>query len=206
MKIHWTTTNNKFYILLMTVVCMVALSAMQTFAMSGGSDAGYDQYISYPVVEDDVQDYVCDYQLSRAKSIAKAGYSVEMMRRREVVIVIITTDRLFAPGGTEVTGKGARLLRGIVPYMGEPGFYRIAVAGYADNTGSPAYCLRRSGQQAAAVAAWLGKEAPGLEIMDFAMGSESPLLPNNTVANRAANRRIEILFIPGDGLLGQAHK
>ena len=204
MKIHWKTKNNKIYILLIAVVCMVVLSAMQTFAMNRNDNSGYDKYTTTPAVEEDAQEYVRNYQLSRAKSIAKAGYNVEMMRHREVVIVIIPTAKLFAPSSTEITGKGARLLREIIPYMGEPGFYRIAIAGYADNTGSPSYCLKRSGEQAAAVAQWLGKETSGMEIMDFAMGSESPLLPNNTVANRAANRRIEILLIPGEGLLEQA--
>ena len=92
----------------------------------------------------------------------------------------------------------------VLPYLGEHGFYNIVVAGYTDNTGSPIYCLRRSDEQAVAVADRLRQLTGSQSIMEFGMGNESPLLPNNTVDNRAVNRRIEILLVPGDGMLEQA--
>ena len=115
-------------------------------------------------------------------------------------------DELFNMAGSVITGKGARKLASLVGYLGDPGFYRVVVAGYTDNTGSAEYCLEHSGKRAVAVADWLRSKMDGAEILDFGMGNESPLLPNNTFANRAVNRRVEVLLVPGDGLISQAWK
>lgn len=191
------------------IVGAAMLCAAPTFAMrqGGGQRAqGYENAVMSPAIDGDeeVTAYVRDYQLSRAKSLVKAGFEVEMMRHREVVVIIIPTMKLFNAGGAEISAKGERRLREVLPYLGEQGFYNIVVAGYTDNTGSPVYCLRRSGEQAAAVADRLRQLTGSSHIMEFGMGNESPLLPNNTVDNRAVNRRIEILLVPGGGMLEQA--
>lgn len=207
MKTVWETSYYKILITLLTV-CMALVCATQTVAASSDEQSSiayyYDDCIGSPVVEKGEQSYVRDYQLSRAKTLVKAGFKVEMMRHREVVIVIIPTEKLFLPGGSEITGKGARQLRALRPYLGSDNFYHIVVAGYSDNTGSPAYGMRRSTEWATAVADWLRKEADGITVYEFGMGAEGPLLPNNTYANRAVNRRIEILLVPDEGLIRQA--
>ncbi len=189
----------------MLVACMVVTAAMQVIASNGGNAEAYNESITVPEVEEGGKSYVRDYQMTKAKSLVKAGFEVEMMRHREVIVVIVPAHQLFAPGSAKITAKGERRLRTVVSYFVSPGFYRIVVAGYTDNTGNEAYCQRRSTEQATAVADWLRKEtADKHEIVEFGMGNASPLLPNNTVANRAVNRRIEILLVPGEGLIEQA--
>lgn len=215
MKIRWMKIEyKKTCILFMMIVCMAVLSTMQIFASSpsatvaatGITGLTYDESVATPVVDEAITNYVRSYQMSRAKSLVKAGYEVEMMRSREVIVVILPAAQLFNMTGSEITGKGARKLASLVGYLGDPGFYRIVVAGYTDNTGSAEYCLEHSGKRAVAVADWLRSKMDGAEILDFGMGNESPLLPNNTFANRAVNRRVEVLLVPGDGLISQAWK
>lgn len=214
MKIRLKMSNGRVSAktgVLSIIVGAAMFCAAPTFAMRQGGGQhvptqDYKNAVMSPALDEDekVVAYVRDYQMSRAKSLVKAGFEVEMMRHREVVVIIIPTMKLFNAGSAEISAKGERRLREVLPYLGEHGFYNIVVAGYTDNTGSPIYCLRRSDEQAVAVADRLRQLTGSQSIMEFGMGNESPLLPNNTVDNRAVNRRIEILLVPGDGMLEQA--
>ena len=206
MKIRWKTKCNEISSRILSIIVGVAmLCAAPTIAADGNVlPSTYEDAVTSPALDEGMKAYVRDYQMSRAKSLVKAGFEVEMMRHREVIVVIIPTNRLFNFGSAEISPKGERRLREVVPYLGDNGFYRVVVAGYTDNTGSPAYCLRRSGEQAVAIADRLRQLTGSSDIVEFGMGNESPLLPNNTVDNRAINRRIEILLVPGNGLMEQA--
>ncbi len=206
MKIRLKTKCNEISSRILSIIVGVAmLCAAPTIAADGNVlPSTYEDAVTSPALDEGMKAYVRDYQMSRAKSLVKAGFEVEMMRHREVIVVIIPTNRLFNFGSAEISPKGERRLREVVPYLGDNGFYRVVVAGYTDNTGSPAYCLRRSGEQAVAIADRLRQLTGSSDIVEFGIGNESPLLPNNTVDNRAINRRIEILLVPGNGLMEQA--
>lgn len=206
MKIRLKTKCNEISSRILSIIVGVAmLCAAPTIAADGNVlPSTYEDAVTSPALDEGMKAYVRDYQMSRAKSLVKTGFEVEMMRHREVIVVIIPTNRLFNFGSAEISPKGERRLREVVPYLGDNGFYRVVVAGYTDNTGSPAYCLRRSGEQAVAIADRLRQLTGSSDIVEFGMGNESPLLPNNTVDNRAINRRIEILLVPGNGLMEQA--
>ena len=206
MKIRLKTKCNEISSRILSIIVGVAmLCAAPTIAADGNVlPSTYEDAVTSPALDEGMKAYVRDYQMSRAKSLVKAGFEVEMMRHREVIVVIIPTNRLFNFGSAEISPKGERRLREVVHYLGDNGFYRVVVAGYTDNTGSPAYCLRRSGEQAVAIADRLRQLTGSSDIVEFGMGNESPLLPNNTVDNRAINRRIEILLVPGNGLMEQA--
>lgn len=206
MKIRLKTKCNEISSRILSIIVGVAmLCAAPTITADGNVlPSTYEDAVTSPALDEGMKAYVRDYQMSRAKSLVKAGFEVEMMRHREVIVVIIPTNRLFNFGSAEISPKGERRLREVVPYLGDNGFYRVVVAGYTDNTGSPAYCLRRSVEQAVAIADRLRQLTGSSDIVEFGMGNESPLLPNNTVDNRAINRRIEILLVPGNGLMEQA--
>ena len=206
MKIRLKTKCNEISSRRLSIIVGVAmLCAAPTIAADGNVlPSTYEDAVTSSALDEGMKAYVRDYQMSRAKSLVKAGFEVEMMRHREVIVVIIPTNRLFNFGSAEISPKGERRLREVVPYLGDNGFYRVVVAGYTDNTGSPAYCLRRSGEQAVAIADRLRQLTGSSDIVEFGMGNESPLLPNNTLDNRAINRRIEILLVPGNGLMEQA--
>ena len=75
----------------------------------------------------------------------------------------------------------------------------IQVDGYTDNTGSEAVNQALSDARASAVKDWLQKHAPrnfpDTRFKIAGHGSQNPVATNETVAGKAANRRVEITLL-----------
>jgi outer membrane protein OmpA-like peptidoglycan-associated protein len=72
---------------------------------------------------------------------------------------------------------------------------RVEVQGHTDNTGTPEYNQRLSQQRAQAVVdalVRLGVDSSRLEAKGY--GQDRPLAPNTTDANRAKNRRVQVII------------
>jgi outer membrane protein OmpA-like peptidoglycan-associated protein len=72
---------------------------------------------------------------------------------------------------------------------------RVEIQGHTDNTGTPAYNQRLSQQRADAVRdalVRLGVDGSRLEARGY--GQDKPLAPNVSAANRAKNRRVQIII------------
>lgn len=74
----------------------------------------------------------------------------------------------------------------------------LTVLGYTDNLGSAALGQQLSQSRADAVAAVFHQElvASGITIAAIGRGEADPVAPNDTEANRAKNRRVEIVYKP----------
>ena len=74
----------------------------------------------------------------------------------------------------------------------------LTVLGYTDNLGSAALGIALSQARADAVAAVFRKElaATGITITAVGRGEANPVAPNDTEADRAKNRRVEIVYRP----------
>src|SRR3989454_5238044 len=74
---------------------------------------------------------------------------------------------------------------------------RIEIAGYTDNTGSPATNLRLSLARATSVRAYLASRAVAPNRMTAkGYGATNPIAPNTTAEGRAQNRRVELHQLP----------
>lgn len=75
----------------------------------------------------------------------------------------------------------------------------IQVDGYTDNTGSEGVNQALSDARASAVKDWLQKHAPAnfpdSRFKIAGHGSQNPVAPNETMAGKAANRRVEITLL-----------
>ncbi len=70
---------------------------------------------------------------------------------------------------------------------------KIVIAGYTDDVGADAYNIALSGRRAQSVAAWLRRAGlPGARLSIVGYGRAQPIAPNDSDANRARNRRVEI--------------
>jgi len=74
---------------------------------------------------------------------------------------------------------------------------QIEIAGYTDNTGSPALNRRLSQARADRVRAYLAsKGVSPSRMIARGYGPANPIAPNTTAAGRAQNRRVELHKLP----------
>ncbi len=73
-----------------------------------------------------------------------------------------------------------------------PEIKRVRVEGHTDNKGGAAYNVKLSQQRADSVINWLSSHGIAVDrLVAKGMGLTTPLVPNDTEANRALNRRVE---------------
>jgi len=102
----------------------------------------------------------------------------------------------FETGSATLTADSRFELDNLVTALNAYPAMRILIGGHTDNTGDPAANLVLSQQRAAAVLKYLtdrGIDASRLRATGY--GDTQPLEPNDTEANRAANRRTEFTIL-----------
>ncbi len=98
----------------------------------------------------------------------------------------------FLTGSAILTKKAKLELDKGAAILNEHNTLKIAINGYADNTGKPATNLALSHKRAAAVKAYLeSKGVPADRLTSEGYGSANPIADNKTAAGRAKNRRVE---------------
>lgn len=137
----------------------------------------------------------------------KNGCNIETMRSGEVIIITIPTDLLFLPNERTLIDDCDNLLSPILRYLKTPDFYRVLLVMHTDDTGSETYTDELSLDRVDAVFDWFETHNTNTTyLFPTASGASEPLFgtKNNTVKNRAKNRRLEIYLIPGEEMLRQA--
>ena len=111
--------------------------------------------------------------------------------------VLISAHGLrFPPGGSELESENFVLLNKIIKAIDVFPNSAIRVSGHTDSTGSDAVNMKLSEERADKVARFLA-EVGGIarnRITVYGYGKTRPVASNETVAGRAANRRVEILI------------
>lgn len=137
----------------------------------------------------------------------KNGCNIETMRSGEVIIITIPTDLLFLPNERTLIDDCDNLLSPIQRYLKTPDFYRVLLVMHTDDTGSETYTDELSLDRVDAVFDWFETHNTNTTyLFPTASGASEPLFgtKNDTVKNRAKNRRLEIYLIPGEEMLRQA--
>ncbi|WP_420006726.1 OmpA family protein [Arenibacterium sp. LLYu02] len=98
----------------------------------------------------------------------------------------------FPPNTAEITGDASAFLNTLSDVVNRCPDLRIEVGGHTDAWGKSAWNLELSRQRAVAVAKYLiERGAQNTRLVAIGYGETLPLVDNNTVENRAKNRRIE---------------
>lgn len=140
---------------------------------------------------------------------AATGCNVETYRNHEVIIITIPAGLLFAPNDTELMEGAEKYLSPLKRYARTqaPDLYRMLLVMHTDDTGSTSYTDSLSVSRVESVYEFLDEK--GLDtryVFPTAAGATDPIHPNNTMAGRAGNRRLEIYLIPGTRMLDEAKK
>lgn len=170
-------------------------------------DMDFDQNLSLPAVGKEEHGAVKRYMTRLARELAGMKYTVEQMRGDEVVVVTVPTDELFQPNDTLLSPRAPSRLKPLLGPLRDPEMYKVVYAVHTDNTGSPGYNMALSHQRNNSVYDWLlDQVSEDLIVIPFEMGDTRPASPNNTRLGRAANRRLEIYYIPGPKMIDKARK
>lgn len=116
-----------------------------------------------------------------------------------VLTVSIPCAKLFAANDTTAMLPDAdAVLRQFLPYVEKTDLYRIVISVHSDNTGSEQYQYDVTDARANLVSDFFEKLVPeaASNIIPYGLGHEERLLPDNSIANRSKNRRVEINIVP----------
>lgn len=170
--------------------------------------ASIEENINTPKVETKQKSKVVASQGHLERSMRSAGYKVSRVRSGEVVLVTIPLSELFSPNSVQLSDRASVRLQPLVPYVKRTDNYKIVIAVHSDNTGDDDYADALTSDRAAAVDEYFyhmcGSDYSG--IIPYGIGADEPVAPNTGAANRAANRRLEIYFIPTKNLIEKAQK
>lgn len=133
--------------------------------------------------------------------------TVEAYRNKEVLVVTIPADLLFAPNETELKPSAGEYLAPLKRYLKEPDMYRVLLTMHTDNTGSDSYRDQLTLDRVESVFNWFeDSNADTRYLFDYAMSDDIPLEPNTSIDSRRKNRRLEVYLVPGKRMLEQAKK
>lgn len=137
----------------------------------------------------------------------KNGCTVETFRNKEVLLITIPAEKLFGPNSTELRPTAGSFLNPIKRYLKEPDMFRVLTVMHTDNTGSEKYRDALTEKRSHAIADWFERQGVDTEyLFPYAYGDDMPLVKNNSMSNRAKNRRLEVYLVPGKKMLEQAKK
>ena len=185
-------------------------AAPKTVDFDAMYDLELDESLDQPKVNGDkTHRNIVSFQGELANKLYRNGYLVETMRNSEIVIVSIPCDQLFLPNDTILLSEGKKRIKPITEYLKNPGFYKMLLVMNSDNTGSETYTLNLTRARVNAVFDWMEDEKINTDyVVPYAVGGTRPRedMPNNSMANRRDNRRLEIYLVPFDWMIEQGKK
>ncbi|RUM88701.1 MAG: hypothetical protein DSZ23_04230 [Thermodesulfatator sp.] len=144
------------------------------------------------------------YQVALVLSLVKNGRKVPLDIRQFAPIkmkesrcqarLTMGSGILFDFNSYGLKPEALRVLDSVLDLLKDYRYQEIVVEGHTDNVGSDAYNNRLSRQRAQSVANYLiAKGIPQAVIKVVGYGKARPVVPNDTEAHRARNRRVEIV-------------
>lgn len=196
---------------------MLAAAVAFSFALAPNADAKkkvvdiyeltLDDNLETPVPETEkVAANVADFQYEIAVKLKKHDLDVELMRDNQVVVVTIPASNLFAPNDTTLSSTGKVKLKPLLPFVKNPGLYKLLLVMHSDDTGSSAYTNELTRRRVNSVFDWIEDNASVDFVVPYALGDTDPVVDNNSIENRKRNRRLEIYLVPEEAMMTLAKK
>lgn len=202
----------KLFAALLMTVSTFSIGMAQAASSSPSQDTSEDemtleQTLAVPQIPSKQSAFVKGYMKREALALHKAGYKVETMRKGEIVIATIPTDRLFAPNDTVLLKTAPSLLRPFLPYFKVPGKFKVVLALHTDDSGSDSYLNSLAEKRIVALYDYFDNNASNTDsLIGYPIAANEPLKENNSRDNRAENRRLEIYIVPAAGLVEEMKK
>lgn len=137
----------------------------------------------------------------------KDGCDVEYYRNKEVIVVTIPANNIFAPNETLLNDDASKFLEPLKRYLRKPDNYRVLLVMHTDNTGSPQYREDITEERVESIFEWFDEQGCDTSyLFPYSMADDMPIRKNDTQENRKANRRLEVFLMPGEKMLEQAKR
>ncbi len=196
------------HIIMLAAVAAILLAVPQQLAAQPDEDIydlSLDENIATPQIKNGKSArLIREYQASMIKAFN--NYDVAETRDGEVIVVTLPASTLFDANDTVLTSLGQARLKPFLSMLKNPGFYKMLLVMHSDNTGSEAYTLNLTTARVNCVFDWFMENGSVDYVVPYALGDTDPLVDNNSMENRKANRRLEIYLIPEYFMLQQAKK
>ncbi len=162
--------------------------------------------INTPVVTKRAVSPIKKYMEKVSASLSQHYSDVESVRNGQVVLVTLPCSELFLPNETTVRPNGEKYLRPFESLLKYPTMYKIIVAVHTDNTGDVQYRQTITEDRAAAIKEFWAKDTGRdcSDVLGYGLGNEDELVPDNSISNRARNRRVDIYIVPNDDMVKTA--
>lgn len=193
--------------LLLTLSLLVASAASWAATPAvNPADLSFDENIETPVVPKKATRAIVSHMENIRATVARHGLETNTERGGEVVVVTIPCSLLFAPNSTEILADGEKYLRPFSRLLRYPTMYKVIVAVHSDNTGEADYLDSLTSARADAVDNFLTTDSGtnGESLVPYGLATDVPLNDNRSMAEREANRRLEIYIVPNTAMIETA--
>lgn len=156
-----------------------------------------EESIGYPPVASKKASRVSEAMQELRKRLSGKRFAATLERNDEVVCIMIPVADLFRANSRELSPEGRKRLEMLEPYVSHSEQFKVLVAVHSDDTGDERYSDELTSERANAILDYF-EHAAGhqLHIIPYGIGRDEPLGSNATKKGRAANRRLEIFFVP----------
>jgi len=141
----------------------------------------------------------------QAQEIKTEVPNATVERVGEGINVTFNSGVLFGFDKSDLTPAAQTNIKQLATILNKYPDTYVRVEGHTDTTGTDAYNNALSERRAKAVASYL--EAQGVaasRVQTFWYGSKQPVVPNNSDANKAKNRRVEFSIYANDKMKSEA--
>lgn len=147
-------------------------------------------------------------QILKSLNKEKYPYEIKLIRNGEVIMITIPARSLFNQNDSILAEVGKVILKPLLKYMSSQQYYKTVLAMHSDNTGNEIYTMNLTTKRVNSVFDWLDSEnnVQTANVVPYALGSNDPIVDNNSVSNRDKNRRLVIYLIPDKAMINQLKK
>ena len=167
--------------------------AIEGTPIAAGASIAFDLVFKTGTLKPAVESVLVSQQ-QRVAAEANAGLDMDACQVR-FTVVSQTGAINFKSGSSIIEPASEPILNSVADIVKRCGTIKFDITGHTDNVGDAHDNLKLSMERALAVGNYLqAKGVSGSRISAKGLGGEQPIKPNDTEANRAANRRIEFQF------------
>ncbi len=134
------------------------------------------------------------------KKLIKQASPLSAPECQAVLNSAVRGKAFFATAQSNLDQRSVAALNSVVALAKRCSGTKVVISGHTDSDGAVTFNKRLSERRAQSVVDYLQKQGIGPDrLTAIGMGQEQPIAPNDTLANKAKNRRIDIQVVQGNG-------